>query len=171
MLLLPQVPQAHSHQIPAASTGTFGPLGVLGPARTTGRKGLILRQGVSTEPGNGQPWVFGLQSWMCSPCLHLSGAVLARDMRAWRVCQAGHPISTDPEVQGKWSSVSVGPAGAQCPVCWTVMAWEQDWPLAPHRTLSPIPRRSHAPAFSGCLQLYYQLPPRLRTCLSTVPTA
>lgn len=53
------------------------------------------------EPGNGQPWVFGLQSCVCGPCLHLSGAGVARDMRAQRVCQARQPLSTDPEVQGK----------------------------------------------------------------------
>lgn len=100
------------------------------------------------EPSNGQPCIFGLQSWMCSPCLHLSDSVLARDMWAWRVCQAGHPISTDPEVQGKLSCVSVGPGRGQCPVCWTVMTQDQDCPLAPYRTLSPIPRGSHAHAFS-----------------------
>lgn len=161
VLLPPQVPQPQSRHIPAAYTGTLGSLGVLGPARTMGRKGLILWQGVSMEPGNCQPWVFCLQDWICSPCLHLSGAVVVRDMRAWRVCQAGYPISADLEVQGKLSSVSVGPAGAQCVVCWTVMAWEQDCPLAPHRTLSSIPRGSHTLAFSGCLQLHYQLPPVL----------
>lgn len=114
VLLPPQVPQPQSCHIPAAYTGTLGSLGVLGPARTMGRKGLILWQGVSMEPGNCQPWVFCLQDWICSPCLHLSGAVVVRDMRAWRVCQAGYPISADLEVQGKLSSVSVGPAGAQC---------------------------------------------------------
>lgn len=53
------------------------------------------------EPGNGQPWVFGRQSCVCGPRLHLSGAGVARDMRAQRVCQARQPLSTDPEVQGK----------------------------------------------------------------------
>lgn len=46
--------------------------GMLGPAKTVGSKGLILRPGGSAVQGNGRHWVFGLQSLVRSPCLCLS---------------------------------------------------------------------------------------------------
>lgn len=64
--------------------------GMLGPGKTVGSKGLTLWQGGSAVQDNGWHSDFGLQSLVRSLCLRLS-AVVARSMRARRICQAGAP--------------------------------------------------------------------------------
>lgn len=98
--------------------------------------------------GNGLCWVFGLQSLVQSPCLHLS-VPWWRGGRGHRgSARQVQPVSADPEVQGEPSCVSMRRAGAWCPLCtgqsWhgsRTVSWLPAWPWPPHH-------RDHRPLLS-----------------------